>query len=101
VTGPADHSVLVGFCRKVYPGGPGWKPVIDAARQQGDDLCEPRGKGWEVPRGILNVFLGSIMIYSLLFMVGFWLYGNMLPAVITAASASISALFLLRQIRSG
>jgi len=98
-TGPAEQAVLARFCRKVYPGGPGWRRVIETARREGEDLSDTPGRGWDVPRGILNVFLGSIMIYSSLFTIGFWLYGNPFPAVITAVAAIISTLFLMRHLR--
>jgi Na+/proline symporter len=98
-TSPADQSVLRRFCRKVHPGGPGWRSVTDAARAEGEDPSKISGKGWEVPQGILNVTLGSVMIYSTLFMAGFWIYGNLIPAVITAVTASLSAFLLAKQFR--
>lgn len=53
----------------------------------------PAGK-WDVPRGLLNVFLGLVLIYSAMFATGFWLYSNTVPAVITSVTAVVSALLM-------
>ena len=96
LTSPTDEERLMSFLRKVHPGGPGWKRVVEAAEKRGEDVTAITGKGWEVPAGLLCVFLGLMMIYGLLFSIGFWLYGNTVPAVLTSVSALVSAFFLSR-----
>jgi SSS family solute:Na+ symporter len=96
VSKPTDSKTLIQFYRLVHPGGPGWKKVLDDAVREGID---PAGLGphkWDVPRNLINIFLGLVLIYSSLFAAGFWIYGNVLPAMITTATALVSAVFMLR-----
>ena len=96
VTKPTDESTLRRFCRKVRPGGPGWRRVLEKAVEAGEEIdSSPEGGGgWDVPKGLLNVFLGLVLIYSALFATGFWLYSNTVPAVITSVTAVASAILL-------
>jgi Na+/proline symporter len=89
LTPPEDFETLKNFYRKIHPGGPGWKHVIEQARAQGDDSLST-GKKWDLPQGLLSVVLGCIAIYSALFSIGNFVYGNLsqglaLAAVFTAA----------------
>ncbi|HQK88045.1 MAG TPA: Na+:solute symporter, partial [Acidobacteriota bacterium] len=95
--GPAtDPAVLRSFYRKVHPGGPGWRRVLDEARRNGETLAAPGGPGWDVPHGILCMFLGCVTIYCALFATGNWIYGRTVPAVILSAVAvSVATLLAL------
>jgi len=96
MTKPTDESTLRRFCREVHPGGPGWRRVLEGAVLDGEGV-EPEGGPagrWDVPRGLLNVFLGLVLIYSAMFATGFWLYSNTVPAVITSVTAVVSALLM-------
>ena len=63
---PTDNKVLINFVKKINPGGPGWK------RFESGKVT----KDWNVPKGILMMFLGSLSVYSFLFGTGYLLYGN-------------------------
>jgi SSS family solute:Na+ symporter len=65
-----DKEVLLSFYKKTVPGGPGWKAVI------GNEKIET--EGWSVPSGILAMLLALVMIYSLLFATGYFIYGTIL-----------------------
>ncbi len=96
VTRPTDETTLRRFCREVHPGGPGWRRILMGAALDGEGV-EPEGGPagkWDVPRGLLNVFLGLVLIYSAMFATGFWLYSNTVPAVITSVTAVVSALLM-------
>lgn len=95
--GPAtDPAVLRSFYRKVHPGGPGWRRVLNEARRDGDALEAPGAAGWDVPHGILCMFLGCITIYSALFATGNWIYGRTAPAaILSAVSVSVATLLAL------
>lgn len=95
-TNPADMNTLFAFYRKVHPGGPGWKPVLEAARAGGADVDIYLKKRWDVPTGLLGVFLGLVMIYGMLISVGFWIYSNVLGAVIATITAVAAAILLIR-----
>ena len=63
---PTDKTVLINFVKKINPGGPGWKR-FDSGKVTND---------WNVPKGILMMFLGCLSVYSFLFGIGYLIYGN-------------------------
>ena len=76
VTKPEDKETLRNFYRLVYPGGPGWKKVIAQAEKEGVTLVPVERQGWDVPAGILCMFLGSFAVITSLFATGYVLYGK-------------------------
>jgi Na+/proline symporter len=95
LTRPTDHRVLAEFCRKVHPGGPGWRVVLERARAEGDRI-EEEGRGWNVPLGILCMVAGCFAVYSTLFAIGYLIYGNHIFALVLMAVAVVSVHFLFR-----
>lgn len=83
-----DKEVLLSFYKKTNPGGPGWKAII------GDEQIE--SEGWSVPSGILAMLFALVLIYSLLFATGYFIYGNLLLSGILMLIALISAYFIFR-----
>ena len=71
LTRPEDDQKLVDFYKLIRPGGPGWKRIRS---QYGLDMED--GRNWDVPQGILCVFLGCVGIYLALFSIGNFVYGN-------------------------
>ena len=51
---------------------------------------------WEMPLQILCVFIGTIVIYSSLFSIGSFVYGNSLNGIILAAIAVLGTFFLFK-----
>ena len=87
LTPAEEESTLRSFYKKIKPGGPGWKVVVDRAKQAGEDLTTGSG-AWSVPSGILAMVLGCVLVYSALFAMGNWLYGKYpLAAGLTLLSA--------------
>ena len=84
LTKPADEQTLKRFCRKINPGGPGWKHVYEAIAAEGGTV---ESDSVNLPQGILCMVLGCAMVYSALFATGFWLYGQTLPATILTIAA--------------
>ena len=72
LTKPESEEVLINFVKTVHPGGPGWKKVVELS---GDTSIETQKK-WDLPYSLLNVFLGCVAIYSALFSMGYFIYGN-------------------------
>ena len=99
VTPPVDKKVLREFYRLTLPGGPGWKKVVQEARAEGDLIDEKnQGQPWEMPAQILMVFLGCIIIYSSLFSIGNFVYGNLaaglgMTAVAVGGTVALFKLF--------
>jgi SSS family solute:Na+ symporter len=93
---PAESKeVLRSFYIKIQPGGPGWKKVIDAADKDGVNL-EEGDQGWTVPSGIVAMLLGCLMIYSVMFATGYFIYGDYQLALPLSVLAIVSAYFLIK-----
>jgi Na+/proline symporter len=94
VTKPADKQTLRQFYRRCHPGGPGWRKVVQDAKADGEDIDSTNAIGdWKLPMQLLCVFLGCVAIYSSLFAVGNFVYGNLswgfFLAVITLAATVV------------
>ncbi len=96
LTKPTDQKTLLRFYKKVYPGGPGWRHVLEVARTEGEEVGELLSKKWDMPTAILAVFWGLVFIYGGLFGIGFWLYSNTGPAIISTIVSVIAVLFLIK-----
>jgi hypothetical protein len=88
LTPAADSETLDSFCRKINPGGPGWRGVYLRLAAQGST---PEGLGVNIPRGILCMLLGCAAVYGVLFGTGFFIYGEILNAIILGAIALVAA----------
>ncbi|WP_108425056.1 sodium:solute symporter family protein [Flagellimonas amoyensis] len=89
VTSPEHKEVLYAFCEKIRPGGPGWNKIIVQGKKEGIDL--ETGEKWSVPSGILAMLLGTVLIYSTLFAMGYWIYGKWLWASVLSIIVVVSA----------
>ena len=94
LTAPDNEQKLRDFYRKTKPGGPGWKRVINNAREEGVDLNEGETAPWNVPNGIAAMFAGCFFVYSTLFATGYWLYGKVTHALILSLIAMASVYML-------
>ena len=98
---PEERETLFKFYQKVHPGGPGWQKIIDEAKAQGLNINEKEeGQAWEMPRQILLVFIGCVAIYSSLFSIGGFVYGQVGRGVILGAVAAVAIFFLFRLLKS-
>ncbi|AFL83473.1 Na+/proline symporter [Belliella baltica DSM 15883] len=88
-TKPEKDHILLSFYRKVKPAAFGWKKVLDRYPQ------EPQVQG-QLPKEIGLMLVGSVMVYAVLFAVGFWIYGNILAATLSTIIAIIGALIILK-----
>lgn len=96
LTKPVEKDTLRSFYRLVHPGGPGWKKVIAEAEAEGVSV-EPKGsQAWDVPNGILCMLLGAFSVYFILFATGYYIYGNLVPAIALTVSATITVFLLTR-----
>jgi hypothetical protein len=87
LTPPADAQTLQLFCRRINPGGPGWRAVYRQLEEKGE---APVDSGVNIPRGILCMVLGCAAVYGVLFGTGFAIYGETVNAIILLA-VSIAA----------
>ena len=93
VTKPESNNVLRDFYKKIQPGGPGWKRVVDQAEMDNVKIISNSDQSWSVPSGIKAMLLGCIMIYSIMFATGYWIYSEFTYAIPTTFVAIFSGEF--------
>jgi solute:Na+ symporter, SSS family len=97
LTKPESTETLRSFYRLTRPGGPGWKKVVESAEADGDMINEGNeGRPWEMPIQLLLVFIGCMVIYSCLFSIGNFLYGNILTGAGLMVIALLGTWFLFK-----
>ena len=75
VTPPDDEKTLQNFVKKINPGGPGWSKYNASTTDT-----------WILPKGILLMILGCIVVYSILIGVGQLIYGNAMGYLLVGIS---------------
>jgi len=93
-TQPESKEVLQSFYKKIQPGGPGWSKVLDEAKK--DNVEIDMGEKWSVPSGILAMLLGVVLIYTIMFATGHWIYGHTTSALILTVVAIVSGFLLIK-----
>lgn len=96
VTKPESNNVLRDFYKKIQPGGPGWKRVVDQAEMDNVKIVSNSDRNWSVPSGIKAMLLGCITIYSIMFATGYWIYSEFTYAIPTTFVAIFSGYFLYK-----
>ena len=96
VTKPESKNVLRDFYKKIQPGGPGWKRVVDQAEMDNVKIVSNSDQNWSVPSGIKAMLLGCVMIYSIMFATGYWIYSEFTYAIPTTFIAIFSGYFLYK-----
>ena len=93
MTAPEPDEVLDRFYRKVRPGGPGWRPVMQRLGF-GDDRIPGGALSW------VNWVAGVVAVYTALFGVGAFLTGSPRQAVIYGVLAIGSFALIMRNLRA-
>lgn len=95
ITPPSNIETLQNFYKKIQPGGPGWKKIIDISESNGIKIVGKKEK-WDVPTGILCMVFGSISVYSILFGIGYILYSQTTTGLIFILISVISVFILMK-----
>ena len=95
ITPPSNMETLQNFYKKIQPGGPGWKKVIEESESKGITITGKKEK-WDVPSGILCMLFGSISVYSILFGIGYILYSQTTTGIIFLAISVLSVIALMK-----
>ena len=95
MTPPSNIETLQNFYKKIQPGGPGWKKIIDISESNGIKIVGKKEK-WDVPTGILCMVFGSISVYSILFGIGYILYSQTTTGLIFILISVISVFILMK-----
>jgi len=90
LTQPESNEVLVRFYEKVRPSSIGWKPVL----KNNPTLSEEKG---QLPFEIFLMVTGTFTVYGVLFCIGFWLYGNLIPAFVAGTIALSGSIILIKK----
>lgn len=93
-TKPESKEVLQSFYKKIQPGGPGWAKVVNEAKE--DNIEIDSGEKWSVPSGITAMLLGVVLVYSMMFATGYWIYGRTTSALILTGIALVSGFLLIK-----
>ncbi|MGB6153995.1 MAG: sodium:solute symporter family protein [Pricia sp.] len=94
MTQPESTEVLRSFYKRIQPGGPGWSKVVHEAEVDGDKI--DNGEKWSIPQGITAMLLGCVLIYSIMFATGYWIYGRTTSALVLTGIAFIAAFLLIK-----
>lgn len=95
LTKPEDDKVLFDFYKKIQPGGPGWKNTLQKAQKQQENI-QNGNSTWSVPSGILAMIVGCILIYGVLFAMGYWIYGQYTFAIILTIVVIVATYILTK-----
>ena len=95
ITPPSSMDTLQNFYKKIQPGGPGWKKVIEESESKGISITGKKEK-WDVPSGILCMLFGSISVYSILFGIGYILYSQTTTGIIFLTISVVSIIALMK-----
>lgn len=102
LTRPTNEETLISFYRRTRPGGPGWQQIV--TRAAADPANRDLSTAWDMPRALLAVFCGLLLIWGALFATGYWLYGTVLPAIsatLVALVGGIGLIFSWRSLKLG
>ncbi|MFY8010999.1 MAG: sodium:solute symporter family protein [Saprospiraceae bacterium] len=95
LTAPSSQETMLRFFRLIQPAPGGWKPVIEKGIASGELDAQEIIPG-KLPQQILGMLLGCILVYSALFSIGFIIYSNMIPALLSGVVAVLSGYLLLK-----
>ncbi|ASV30278.1 sodium:solute symporter family protein [Maribacter cobaltidurans] len=95
MTSPESDETLRSFYKKIQPGGPGWKKVVDQSEADNEQIVKA-GERWSVPQGVTAMLLGIALIYSIMFATGYWIYGRTTNALILSGVALVTGFLLIK-----
>ena len=95
MTQPESKETLRSFYLKIQPGGPGWSKVVSDANADAVEIVKTKEK-WSVPAGITAMLIGVVLIYSIMFATGYWIYGRTTQAIVLTIISFVSAFLLIK-----
>lgn len=94
LTKPESKETLRSFYKKIQPGGPGWAKIVQEAETDGVQIA--KDEKWSVPQGITAMILGCVLIYSIMFATGYWIYGRTTSALVLSIIALVTGFLLVK-----
>jgi len=83
-TAPTDREKLKAFCRKVQPGGPGWRDIEAEIRREDPSFVQKSPLCWD---NVRNWLLAAAAVYCFLFGIGKTIIGDTLYPIVTFGNA--------------
>jgi len=97
LTKPSNDEKLLTFYKKIRPYGPGWKGFIShMTKKRGSEFTIEKFRGDFIQK-LLNIFVGTILVYSFLFSIGFILEKNTTFSIISITMFTISLLMIFKR----
>ena len=90
LTKPTDEKTLFDFYRKIHPGGVLWKKISILLPEVKSDS----GFG----KLFVNWLCGVVLVYSLLFGIGYLIFGNYTNVIIALVTGAISIFVIVRNL---
>ena len=97
LTTPTDEDKLISFIQKVNPCDFGWKSFIRKVESKGVSIRYERQGNFGSK--LLNIFSGTVFVYSFLFSIGFLFEGKISFFYISLLLIIISSVILIKSIR--
>ena len=94
LTRPEDEETLKRFVKLTRPGGIGWKAINAKLIAEGHQPIEN-----QLALEIFCMFMGVFTVYAALFATGFWIYGQMIAALIGSLFTGVGAMILFKAFR--
>ena len=95
LTKPENPETLEKFYKKIQPASYGWKPVIERARQKGENLLNPSVDAG-LTYGIIAMLIGTIFVYAILFGIGNLIYAKISYAILLFIVALVCSVLLIK-----
>jgi Na+/proline symporter len=92
LTRPTDPVVLESFYQSIRPGGRLWGPVHDSLAKRGIEVESDHS----LTAGILAMVICTFLVYSLLFGVGYVLYGQTFSAILCFVVATTATIAIVK-----
>jgi Na+/proline symporter len=94
LTRPEDEETLKRFVKLTRPGGRGWKAINTKLVAEGHQPIEN-----QLALEIFCMFIGVFTVYAALFATGFWIYGQIIPALIASLITGVGTVILFKAFR--
>jgi Na+/proline symporter len=95
LTSPEKQDTLENFYAKIQPSKIGWKRIIAKAKSNGNDIVDSSVDS-SLTYGIIAMIVSTILVYSILFATGNYIYGETFLASMLGLTALICAIILTK-----
>ncbi len=95
LTNPEKQETLARFYQKIQPSSFGWKPVIEKEASKGNNIVD-NTTDRSLTYGIVAMIIGTLLVYSILFAIGNFIYGNITLGIYLSIATIVCTVLLLK-----